>query len=147
MIRIVLFLMLFGCSFVATAKADLHLLFHMGLGMNGEFFVGGTLENKGSEPVYQGYVVITPLTKDCYPQQPQLWQFQQISAKEKKEFRIPVKGRLYGYKLDHIHAVDSFGNSLEVVDETAVMLEEKQATILEKCQQLRNTPQSDKSKP
>lgn len=145
--KIVLFISLICCSFTAAAKPELHLLFHMGLGMNGQFFVGGTLHNKGDEPVYQGYVVVTPLTRDCYPQQPQMWQFKQIAANEKTEFRIPVTGKLHGYKLDHVHAVDSFGNPLEVVDETAEVLQGKQATFIEKCQQQRGAqPNADKAK-
>jgi hypothetical protein len=119
------------------AAPVLHMLFHMGMGANGEFFVGGTLKNKGDQDIYQGFVVITPLTKECYPKQPLLSPFKVIKAGQKQEFRIPVKEHLYGYKIDTVHAVDSFANQVTVVDETAEILARKQENYIARCTQLR----------
>ena len=119
------------------AAPVLHMLFHMGMGANGEFFVGGTLENKGDQDIYQGFVVITPLTKECYPKQPLLSSFKLIKAGQKQEFRIPVKDHLYGYKIDTVNAVDSFANQVTVVDETAEVLARKQEDYIARCTQLR----------
>ncbi|WP_421187435.1 hypothetical protein [Aeromonas enteropelogenes] len=119
------------------AKPELYLLFHMGAGANGQFFVGGTLENRGNQEVYQGYVVITPLTEKCYPLKPVLYQFGVIKAGEKYEFRIPIEGSLKGYKLDTLYASDSFANPVTVIDETAAILAAKQDVYLTRCQQAR----------
>lgn len=121
------------------AEPALHVLFHMGAGVNGQFFVGGTMENKGDQDIYQGFVVITPLTKECYPQQPLLSPFGIIKAGQKHEFRIPVQGRLSGYKLDTVHAVDSFANKITVVDDTAEVIASKKASYLARCMSARNS--------
>ncbi|QTL94387.1 hypothetical protein [Aeromonas jandaei] len=119
------------------AKPELHLLFHMGAGANGQFFVGGTLENRGDQDIYQGFVVITPLTKECYPLRPILSPFGAIKAGEKYEFKIPVRGRLNGYKLDTVHAVDNFANPVAVIDETSAIMASKQEAYLTRCQLVR----------
>lgn len=132
-------LLLLGLLVTPTvfAKPVLHVLFHMGAGANGQFFVGGTLENKGDQDIYQGFVVITPLSKACYPQPPVLSSFGVIKAGQKQEFRIPISGRLNGYKLDTVHAVDSFANPVSVVDDTAAIMASKQEAYLARCQQAR----------
>ncbi|WP_421285483.1 hypothetical protein [Aeromonas veronii] len=122
---------------IVFAEPVLHVLFHMGAGANGQFFVGGTMENKGDQDIYQGFVVVTPLSKACYPQQPQLSPFGVIKAGQKQEFRIPVTGRLHGYKLDTVHAVDSFANPVTVIDETAEIMASKQDAYLVHCMQKR----------
>ncbi|MGR1225481.1 hypothetical protein ACUVMQ_21340 [Aeromonas veronii] len=119
------------------AAPSLHLLFHMGAGANSQFFVGGTLENKGDEDVYSGFVVVSPLSEDCYPQAPLLSSFGVIKAGEKYEFRIPIQDRLLGYKLDTVHGVDSFGNPVQVVDELAEVMESKRQAYLARCQLMR----------
>lgn len=125
---------LFFFSTEIIAEEDLHLIFHMGLGMNGDFFVGGTLENKGEQEVYQGYIVVTPLSSDCYPKTPQLWPFGKIAANSKFEFKVPMEGKLEGYKLDMVYAMDSFGNKITVIDETEPILNSKQTDYIAKCQ-------------
>lgn len=134
MIRFFYFILLLSLSFRAIAITELHLLFHMGLGLNGKFFVGGTLENKGDKDVFQGYMVITPLSSDCYPKSPQLWPFGKIVSNSKFEFKVPMEGKLEGYKLDLVHAMDSFGNKINVIDETESILNSKQVDYIAKCQ-------------
>lgn len=128
-----LLVLLFFSPYLA-AKPILHLNFHMGLGLNGDFFVGGTLENKGDKDVYQGYMVVTPLSSDCYPKSPQLWPFGKITANSKFEFKVPMEGKLEGYKLDLVYAMDSFGNKINVIDETESILNSKQTDYVAKCQ-------------
>lgn len=120
------------------AAPVLHLLFHMGMGVDGHFFVGGTLENRGDEDIYQGFVVVTPLDQACYPQPPLLHSFTVLKAGEKREFRVPIDGRLEGYKLDTVQGVDHFGNKVAVIDETAEILGNKLPAYLARCQERRN---------
>ena len=126
---------LYSASLLAEPK--LHLLFHMGIGSSGQYFVGGTLENNGDASVYRGFVVISPLTIDCHPEAPLLWSFGEIKEGEKLEFKIPVPGRLHGYKLNTLHAVDSFGIAVSIVDETAEVIENKKQAYLGKCREHR----------
>ncbi|HDO1315552.1 hypothetical protein [Aeromonas veronii] len=119
------------------AAPSIHLIFHIGAGTNGQFFIGGTLENRGDQDIYQGFVVVTPLSQECYPQQPILSTFGEVKAGQKQEFRIPVTGRLHGYKLDTVHAVDSFANPVSVIDDTAAIMASKQEAYLARCIQSR----------
>ncbi|WP_110302978.1 hypothetical protein [Aeromonas veronii] len=127
----------FYSSPIAAAPV-LHLTFHMGIGTSEDFFVGGTIENKGDEGVYQGFIVVTPLNKECYPQKPRLWEFGLINASEKIEFKIPMGNQLHGYKMDVVHGVDSFGNKVLIIDETADILESKKDVYIHKCLKVRN---------
>lgn len=43
---------------LSDAQVIFHLKFHMGLGANGQFFVGGTLENQGTAVITHGYLLI-----------------------------------------------------------------------------------------
>ncbi|KPN75515.1 hypothetical protein AEA42_18685 [Shewanella sp. Sh95] len=133
LMRFFLLFLLFYCK-SAFAYSELYLKFHMGLGMNGDFFVGGTLENKGDQDVHQGYIVVTPLSSDCYPKSPQLWPFGKIAANSKFEFKVPIAGKLEGYKFDMVYAMDSFGNKITVIDETEPILNSKQTDYIAKCQ-------------
>lgn len=126
------------------AEPVLHVLFHIGAGTNGTFFVGGTIQNKGDQDIYQGFVVITPITEECYPQQPLLSPFGLIKAGQQQEFSIPVSGPLHGYKLNTVHAVDSFANPVTVIDDTAAILASKQHAYLARCRQARKDNISDK---
>lgn len=128
---------LFYSSPIAAAPI-LHLTFHMGIGTSKEFVVGGTIENKGDEGIYQGFIVVTPLNKECYPQKPRLWEFGLINASEKIEFKIPMGSQLHGYKMDVVHGVDSFGNKVLTIDETADIIESKKDVYIHNCLKVRN---------
>lgn len=135
--RLILFVLLSMLSNTVKAAPVLYLQFHMGLGIGGTFFVGGTLENKSEEDVHQGYVVVTSLSQDCYPKQSSLWPFGKIAANSKFEFKVPIEGKLDGYKLDLVYAMDSFGNKINVIDETELVLNSRQADYIAKCKQKR----------
>lgn len=91
---------------LSHAQGILHLKFHMGLGANGQFFVGSTLENQGTAPITHGHVVISLLNERCYPIGEKLYPFGPLSAKQQHEFRIPIAGRLQGYRLTAVQALD-----------------------------------------
>lgn len=131
-------LLFFAVTSTAFAEPQLHLLFHIGAGSKGHFFVGGTIQNKGDKDIYQGFVVITPITADCFPMSPLLSEFGEIKAGQKAEFRVPVQGHLHGYKLNAIHAVDSFSNAVAVVDETIDVIISKRDDYISECMKARD---------
>lgn len=128
---------LLSFSLPLSAEPALYLSYHDESGVNDAFFVGGMLENKGVENIYQGYIVITPLTKNCYPVSPQLWRFSGIEIGRKQRFKIPIRGNLSNYKLDLIHAVDSFGNKIKVIDTVSSTIRATEDDYLEKCKKAR----------
>jgi hypothetical protein len=122
---------------LSHAKGILHLKFHMGLGANGEFFVGGTLENQGTEAITHGYLVISLLNEKCYPMGEKLYSFGLLSAKQQHEFRIPITGRLQGYRLTTVKALDDMGFALPVVDETQAVIQSREFLERKKCAKAR----------
>lgn len=130
--------LLFLFSSSVHAAQSLHLLFHMGVGLNGKFYVGGTLENKGETDVYAGFIVVTPLDKNCHPQKPLFLPISEpIRSGYKQEFRIPVEGELYAYEISALHAMDSLSRKIAVIDDTAIIMEGKKNKHIQRCQQAR----------
>lgn len=132
-LMLTLLLSLFILAPDARAKAAPVLAFHMGLGADGKFFVGGTLRNDGDEPVTQGYVVILPVTERCEPQHFVFYEFGELAPRSSHEFRIPVSGRLVAYRLAGAGAVDDMGFSLTVRDETRELLDARQEEEVNAC--------------
>ncbi|WP_323854681.1 membrane-associated Zn-dependent protease 1 [Xenorhabdus koppenhoeferi] len=131
------------------AKGEVHLLFHMGLGANGKSFVGGTLQNKGDQPVAGGYINVLPYKEKCEPDTPILYSFELLAPGEKKEFRIPMNSPLSGYRVIGFGAYDDMGFPLPAVDETAKIIQEREPSERKACQTTRKNipdPNNDTSK-
>jgi hypothetical protein len=122
---------------LSDAQGILHLKFHMGLGANGQFFVGGTLENQGTAAITHGYLVISLLNEECYPIGEKLYSFGPLSSKQQHEFRIPITGRLQGYRLTAVQALDDMGFTLPVIDETQAIIKSREVPEREKCAKAR----------
>ncbi|HCR4009776.1 TPA: membrane-associated Zn-dependent protease 1 [Morganella morganii] len=123
----------------AHARAELILAFHMGIGAEGKFFVGGTLRNDGDKPVTAGYLVILPVTERCEPEHFVFYEFGELAAGSTREFRIPVSGRLVSYRLAGAGAVDDMGFDLPVRDDTKAILEARRYEETKACLIKRNS--------
>ncbi|CDG20311.1 conserved exported protein of unknown function [Xenorhabdus poinarii G6] len=136
-----------GSMFTPTlwAKGEAHLLFHMGLGASGKFFVGGTLQNKGDQPVAGGYLAVLPLNAQCEPNVLVVYSFESLAPGEKKAFRIPVNSSLSSYRLIGFSAYDDMGFPLPVIDETAKIIKEREPSEREACQVARKLAAANKS--
>lgn len=118
----------------AMAKPDVRLLFHMGAGAENEFFVGGTVENKGDSPAEGGVVVIVPVDDMCKTGEPRTASFGQILPGEKKEFRLPFANtRLYGYRLISFGAYDDMGFPVTAKDETREIIMKREDDSRKSC--------------
>ncbi|MGL5043899.1 MAG: membrane-associated Zn-dependent protease 1 [Plesiomonas sp.] len=115
------------------AAGQAHLLFHMGLGANGQFFVGGTIQNKGDAPITSGYVTVLALTENCAPQKTYTIDYSVIEPNQKIEFRVPVTGHLAGYRLVGFNAFDDMGFELPAVDETHEIIKHREPEERSKC--------------
>lgn len=119
---------------VALAKGDVRLLFHMGAGAEKEFFVGGTVENKGKSAVAGGAVVIVPVDEMCKPGEPRTASFGQIMPGEKTEFRVPfVNAKLHGYRLISFAAYDDMGFPVSSEDETRKIIMKREEETRKSC--------------
>lgn len=117
----------------ARAGAVPILAFHMGLGAEGKFFVGGTLRNDGDMLVTAGYIVILPVTERCEPEHFVFYEFGELAAGSTREFRIPVSGRLVSYRLAGAGAVDDMGFALPVRDDTKAVLDARRDEETQVC--------------
>lgn len=123
----------------AMAKADVRLLFHMGAGAENEFFVGGTVENKGDSPAAGGVVVIVPVDEMCKTGEPRTASFGQILPGEKKEFRLPfVNTKLHGYRLISFGAYDDMGFPVTAKDETRDIILKREDDSRKSCVEKRS---------
>lgn len=136
LLQIVLLLIMLA-PMLSYAQGILHLKFHLGLGANGQFFVGGTLKNQGSGPIAHGYLVISLLNQQCHPIGEKLYPFGPLSAKQQHEFRIPITGRLEGYRVTAVQALDDMGFALPVVDETQAIIKARESAERKQCAQAR----------
>lgn len=120
------------------ASGQAYLTFHMGAGANNQFFVGGTVENRGDEPIARAYVSILPVNERC-ELLPLAWQeFGPIPAHGKMEFRVPMSSELSRYRLAGFAAFDDMGFALPSVDETADIIKAREAKERETCQTKRH---------
>lgn len=123
------------------ANGQAYLTFHMGAGGNNQFFVGGTVENRGDAPIARAYVSILPVTERC-ELLPMAWQeFGPIEAHGKMEFRVPVNSALTHYRLAGFAAFDDMGFALPSVDETADIIKARELNERQVCQTKRKQPQ------
>lgn len=115
------------------AAGELHLLFHMGMGTQGKFQVGGTVQNKGDAPVNMGYIIILPVSETCVPMPPLTGTFGELKPGQKTGFTIPVEGRLSGYRVGSVAAFDDEGFALRVVDDTQKIIQAREPEERKKC--------------
>lgn len=122
-------------SIYGWALGEAHLTFHMGFGANGQFVVGGTIENQGNDPVERGYIMILPVNDHCKPLD-FLWQgFGPIPPNGKIEFKIPVTDPKFNrYRLAGFAAFDEMGFVLPTKDDTAEIIQARQPAERETCQ-------------
>jgi hypothetical protein len=117
----------------ASAGGVATLVFHMGLGANGQYFVGGTIRNTGDGAINRGYVVLLPVTERCYPMSFVSYEFGDIPPGGERAFRIPVGGQLASYRLAGMGAVDDMGYALPVRDDTKAILDARRAKDTHEC--------------
>lgn len=123
------------------ANGQAYLTFHMGAGANNQFFVGGTVENRGDKPIARAYVSILPVNERC-ELLPMAWQeFGPIPAHGKMEFRVPVTSTLTYYRLAGFAAFDDMGFALPSVDETADIIKAREPNERQVCQTKRKQPE------
>ncbi|MBS0053896.1 membrane-associated Zn-dependent protease 1 [Yersinia sp. Marseille-Q3913] len=114
-------------------KGEVHLLFHMGAGAGGQFFVGGTLVNTGDTAVAGGYLVIIPVGAHCQLALPKLQTFGPLAPGEKVGFRAAVDIPLTDYHLASFAAYDDMGFPLPVVDETREIIKVREPEQRKAC--------------
>lgn len=120
------------------AHAQAYLTFHIGAGAADQFFVGGTVENRGETPIALAYVSILPVNARCELLEMAWQEFGPIPAHGKMEFRVPVTSSLTQYRLAGFGAFDEMGFVVTSVDETAAIIKAREPEERQACQTQRH---------
>ncbi|MDU7483975.1 MAG: FxLYD domain-containing protein [Hafnia alvei] len=123
------------------AKSDINLAFHMGLGANGHYEIGGTIENNSSETLPYSAVTYITIDKNCVPSGAKVASLGSIKANGSLEFRIPVEGILSSYRILSISAWNDMGVPIDVDDRTAEIIKNRDAEFMKSCKLKRNESQ------
>lgn len=126
---------LFAPMVGATAKP--HLIFHMGVGANGQFAVRGTIHNQGDQPVDHGYVVVSARDEACHTLGDNLQAFGRIEPGQKLGFEVPVDGKLAGYRLTAFKAFDDMGFEIPASDDTLRIVRAREKEERQACRAAR----------
>lgn len=127
-------------SYMNTALAEAHLTFHMGVGANNQFVIGGTLENRGDTPIERGYIAVLLVNIQCEPLH-FLWQeFGPVPPHSTQQFSIPVTNPDFNaYRLVGFTAFDDMGFALPAIDDTKPLMAARQADEINACTLRRKT--------
>ena len=128
----VLFILLI-VSFSCFSKSDVSLEFHMGVGANGHYEIGGTMENNSSETLPYSALTYITIDKNCIPSVAKVVNLGAIKANGKLEFRIPVEGVLSAYRVLSVSAWNDMGVPVDVDDKTAEVIKNRDAEFMNSC--------------
>lgn len=119
------------------AEAKPHLIFHMGVGANGQFAVRGTIHNQGDQPVNHGYVVVSARDEACHTLGDNLQAFGRIEPGQKLGFEVPVDCKLVGYRLTAFKAFDDMGFEIPASDDTLRIVRAREKEERQACRAAR----------
>lgn len=133
--KLITALLLPACLGIASASAaseELLLRFHILLAGNNHAFIGGTLQNMGSQPIAHGFMVATLFDAHCRPYDSVIYKFSGM-APGKREFRVPAPAGFKYYSISHLAAFDHLGRPLQARDEHAAQMAERIAKETAEC--------------
>jgi len=125
--------LLLTTSFTCFAQSDVNLAFHMGLGANGHYEIGGTMENNSSETLPYSALTYITIDKNCIPSVAKVVNLGAIKANGTLEFRIPVEGVLSAYRVLSVSAWNDMGIPVDVDDKTAEVIKNRDAEFMNSC--------------
>ena len=121
-------------SHSAIADPEMHLRFHMGMGAEGKFEIGGTVVNTGDESIDSGFINYVTFNQKCVHNKIQTYNLGGIKPSGKLSFRIPVDGKLVGYKIIGFGGVDRYGFPVANKDDTLDVLAKRMESEKKMCQ-------------
>lgn len=124
-------------SFPCFSKLSLSLLFHIGLGANGHYEIGGTVENSTSdESLYSAITYIT-IDDKCNPSEAKIANTGVIKPQSTLEFRIPLESVLSSYRILSITGWNDMGIPVATEDKTTEVIKKRDKEIMTKCNSVR----------
>lgn len=131
--KIFIVLITLAASFSCLSQSDVKLAFHMGLGANGHYEIGGTMENNRSEILPHTAVTYITIDKNCIPSSAKVANFGPIKANDVLEFRIPIEGVLSFYRILGVSAWNTVGIPVNIEDKTADIIKSRDVEFMNNC--------------
>ncbi|WP_279079848.1 hypothetical protein [Hafnia alvei] len=125
-------------SLPGISSSDINLKFHMGLGANGHYEIGGTMENNTSETLPYSALTYITIDNSCTPSDAKIANLGSIRANGSLEFRIPVDGILSSYRVLSVSVWNDMGVPFDVEDKTAKIIKKRDAEFMNSCKIKRN---------
>lgn len=130
---------LFTLNFPCFAESSLNLLFHIGLGANGNYEIGGTIENNSPDQALHSAITYITIDHKCNPSDAKVANLGVIKPQNTLDFRIPIEGVLSSYRILSITGWNSIGVPVEAKDKTADNIKKRENDFTKSC---RATPGS-----
>lgn len=134
LVKISLTLILLAVSFSGFSKPAVSMLFNIGLGANGSYEIGGTLKNNNDTEIAHTAITYITIDEQCQPGPAQVANLGPIQKEATLEFRIPVAGKLYSYRILNVASWNVYGIPLETEDQTATIIKARDAKTEKMCQ-------------
>lgn len=130
---ILFLILLFFIDFACVAQSDVNLVFHIGIGANGNFEIGGTVENNSAEEFIYSAITYITIDKKCNPSEAHVANLGKIKSRDSLNFRIPIKGTLSSYRILNISSWNSIGIPVRTEDKTVEMINKRNEGFIAKC--------------
>lgn len=124
---------LFFINFSSVAQSDVNLVFHIGIGANGNFEIGGTVENNSAEEFIHSAITYITIDKKCNPSEAYVANLGKIKSRDSLSFRIPVEGTLSSYRILNISSWNRFGIPVSTEDKTVEIINKRNDDFIAKC--------------
>lgn len=124
-------------SHSCLANSTINLLFHIGLGANGRYEIGGTIQNDSSDELLYSAITYITIDKNCIPSKAKIANLGAINPKSKLEFRIPLEGVLSSYRILSITGWNNMGIPVNAEDKTIEIIKKRDKDVIKNCNSLR----------
>jgi len=127
-------------AFNCFAVDNVNLQFHMGVGANGDYNIGGVIENQSNEDAYGSAITYITINKKCLPGEARTMNLGMIKKGTSMDFKIPVQGILNSYRILNFSAWNDIGIPLPTEDLTFNIIKKRDAEIEEECRRINIDP-------
>ena len=129
--------LLLSVSFSCFSASSMNLIFHIGLGANGQYKIGGTVQNDSSDELLYGAITYITIDKKCNPSEAKTANIGVIKPQSTLEFSIPLDGVLSSYRILSITGWNNMGIAVDTEDKTAEIINKRDKEVMTNCKSVR----------
>lgn len=129
--KLLTILLIISCP--SFAMSTINLIFHIGLGVNGKYEIGGTIENDSPDELIYSAITYIIVNEKCVPSNARTANIGAINPGDKLDFRIPIDGVLSSYRILSVAGWNSFGIPVDTEDKTVEIIKKRREDIISHC--------------